>query len=107
MEAVAPHSAIPHLLRQGEHAGDFGLALVKGRVETGNLRDLRHAPPHDPDRLEVMRLMQRRERHQGFEGLNDGIVDEHGAGKERAAMDNSVPDRHELALLLDSDGARR
>ena len=81
--------------------------LVEGRVEAGDLRHPRQAPAHDPDRLEVMGLMQRRERHQRFERLEDGFVDQHRAGKGRAAMDDPVPDGHELAPLLMLRAARR
>ena len=100
MEAVAPHAALAHLARQGEQARDVGLGLMEGRVETGNLRHPRQAAAHDPDRLQVMGLMQRRERHQRLKRLEDGFVDQHRAGKGRAAMDDPVPDGHELAPFL-------
>ena len=44
--------------------------------------------------------MQGRERHQRLKRLDDGVVDEHRAGKGLAAMDDPVPDGGELASLL-------
>ena len=79
---------------------DLGLAAVEGGVEAGNLRQARQAPADDPDRFEVVGLMQRRERHQRLERLEDGVVDQHRAGEGLAAMHDPVSDRGELASLL-------
>ena len=72
MEAVAPNAAIAHFARQGEQSRDVRLGLMEGSVETGNLRHPGKAASHDPDRLQVVRLMQRRERHQRLKRLEDG-----------------------------------
>ena len=100
VEAVAPHAALAHLARQREQARDVGLGLVEGGVEAGDLRHPRKAAAHDPDRLQVVGLMQRRERHQRFKRLDDGFVDQHRTGEGLAAMDDPMPDGHELAFLL-------
>ena len=73
---------------------------MKGRVEARDLRQVRKAPADDPDRFEVVRLVQWREWHQRFKLLEDGVVDENGPQKGFSAMHHPVPDGRELASLL-------
>ena len=73
---------------------------MEGGVEAGDLRHPRQAPAHDPDRLQVVGLMQGRERHQRFKRLDNGVVDQDRAGEGLAAMNDPVSDGHELAALL-------
>src|SRR5262249_56845847 len=47
---------------------------------------------YGPERREVGRLMERRERDEGLEAGQDGGVDEHGLGVPGAAVDDAVPD---------------
>ena len=100
VEAVAPNAALAHFARQGEQSRDVRLGLMEGSIETGDLRHPRKAASHDPDRLQVMGLMQRRERHQRLKRLEDGFVDQHRAGIGRAAVDDPVSDGDELAPFL-------
>src|SRR5690349_17092188 len=73
---------------------------MEGGVEAGNLRQSRKAPADDPDRLQIVRLMQRRERHELLERLDSGLVDKHRVRESLAAMDDPMPDRHQLAVFL-------
>src|SRR3954452_20071145 len=100
MEAVAPHAALPHVARQGEQARDVGLRLVEGGVEAGDLRHPRQAPANDPDRFQVMGLMQGSERHQSLKRLDDSVVDQNRTGKGLATMNDSMPNGGEFASLL-------
>ena len=69
MEAVAPHARLAYRARQGEQLRDLRLVAVERGVEAGDLRQVRQPPAHDADRLEVVRLVKRRERHERFELL--------------------------------------
>ncbi|MDF2970806.1 MAG: hypothetical protein K0R61_1256 [Microvirga sp.] len=100
MEAVTPHAAFAHLTRQREQGRDVGLRVVEARVEAGNLRNPRQAAAHNPDRLQVVRLMQGRERHQLFERLDNVVVDKHRSREGLSAMNHPVPDGGKRASLL-------
>ena len=73
---------------------------MEGGVEAGDLRHSRQTPADDPDRLQVMGLMQGSERHQRLELLDNGFVDQNRAGEGLAAMNDPVPDGRELAPFL-------
>ncbi len=63
--------------RQREQLRDFRLRAVERGVEARHLRHGRHRADHRPDRREVVRLVQRRERHQSFEFREHLGVDPH------------------------------
>ena len=62
MEPVAADTLFAEAPREGECLGKIRLAAVEGRVEAGDLRNLRRSLHNRPDRREVMRLMQGRQR---------------------------------------------
>lgn len=64
VKAIALHAETPNLLRKRNDLGDGGLATVEACVEAGDLRDARHALGHGLDRGEIVRLMERRQRHE-------------------------------------------
>ena len=70
---------------------------MKGRVETGDLGDRGKASPDDPHGLEVVGLMQGRERYERLECLDRRVVDENRAGKGLAAVHDAMPDAYEFA----------
>ena len=71
VESVALHAAATEIARQRHDLGDRRLAAMKARVETGDLRHARQSLGHGIDCGEVVRLMERRERHQGAEVRQD------------------------------------
>ena len=71
VEAVALHAGLADLARQRHQLGDRRLAAMEARVEAG---DLRHAGQPLGDRLdgrEVVRLVERRERDEPPQFLED------------------------------------
>ncbi len=76
MEAVAADAARGHLVRQREDLRDFGDGAMEGGVEARDLGHTRHALDCRADRREVVRLVQRRERRQRCEFVNQRRRDE-------------------------------
>ena len=73
-----------------------GLVRMKRGIEAGDLRQLRPALEQQADRREVVRLMQRRERHELFEHGDDIGVEPHRLRILHAAVHHPVADRREL-----------
>ena len=69
MKPVTHDPRLPHVGRQGEHLGHFGLGAVEGRVEAGHLRQIRDALQRTADRSQIVRLMQGGQRNEGFQHL--------------------------------------
>ncbi|GJD79423.1 hypothetical protein NBEOAGPD_2650 [Methylobacterium gregans] len=63
MEAVAANALLRHLTRDSEELRDLRLRVVEGGVEAGDLRQVGELPADDADRLQVVRLVQRCQRH--------------------------------------------
>ena len=55
-----------------------GVPAVEGGIETGDLRQARVDLHREPDRREIVRLVQRREILIGGEPVEHGSVDQHG-----------------------------
>ena len=64
VEAVALDAGITNLLRQRHQFRHRRLAAMEAGIETRDLRHSRHLVAHGFDRRQVVRLMQRRQRHQ-------------------------------------------
>jgi len=64
VKAVAPDAFLKQRIRQGKGLLDVGRGAVKGGVEAGHLGQFRIEGHRHFDRREIMRLVQRRERHQ-------------------------------------------
>ena len=74
MKAVAHDPGFGQSARQREAALDRRQSPVKCRIEAGDLPQLRVRRRQRPDRGQVVRQVQRHERHQGFElGQNPRI----------------------------------
>ena len=95
MEAVAAHARVVELLRQREHLRERRVGAVERGVEAGDLRQLRRALQQRADRREVVRLVQRRERHELLELRHDRGVDADRRGVVGAAVDDAMADRGE------------
>ena len=98
MEAVAPHAARGDLGGQRESLRHLGLRTMEGGVEAGHLRQVRTQLRNDVDGLEVVRLVQRRERVQLLERRDHLRGDQHGLRELHAAVHDPVADRHELVV---------
>jgi hypothetical protein len=88
MEAVPPNVAPPDA-RQGIGRRDGRDGLVKGRVEDGNVRDIRQDAPRLGDGCDRRRVVQRRQLDQLFEPCLQRVVDQRGLA-ERATVDDAV-----------------
>ena len=67
--ARAPRAAAQHL-------SDFRLMAMEGGVETRHLGNLREVLPDDPNRFQVVRLVERRERHKPLKLAKNDVVNE-------------------------------
>ena len=96
MEAVAPHALVVERPRQGIAVGVRRVAAVKRGVEAGDLRHLRIDLLRQPDRREVVRLVQRRQRRELGEPRQHAGIDPHRPVEVRPPVHDTVADRPEL-----------
>ena len=68
------------------------MASVEGRIEAGNLRQLRLPRQNRAYGGEVVRLMKGSERYQALERLHDLCGHQNGRAVVRTAMDNPMAD---------------
>ena len=80
--------------------GDRRLAAVEARIEASHLRHLRHPLEHRVDRREVVRLMERRQRHQRSQVLEHLRRDDHGCGIARPAVDDAMADGEHAGVAV-------
>ena len=97
VEAVSPDTGVVEFSRQREPGGRVGLAVVERRVEACHLRKVRVRRRQRPNRHQIVRLVQRRERRQRFEFAQNDVVDHDGRAETRAAMHHPVASRDEFA----------
>ena len=90
VEAVTAHALVIERLGEGVTVGQFGVTAVKGRIEAGDLKELRLPRSHRADRAEIVRLMQRRKRRERIETLQHGLGDHRRRAVVRAAMHDTV-----------------
>ena len=95
MEAVAAHARIVQLGGNGESPRHVGVRRMERGIEAGHLRQVGPAPEEHPDRREIVRLMQRRERHELLELRHDRGVHPHRRRVLGAAVDDPMADRRE------------
>ena len=67
------------------------LAAMKRRIEAGDLWEMRRHIHNGPDRCQVMRLMQGRERYQLRQRCQDRAIQADGCGVLHPAMHDTVP----------------
>ena len=92
MKTVAQDALLKKPWRQRKTGGGMALRAVKGRIETGDLRDTRKMPRCCFNAGEIMRLMQGRQRHQRAELCQDGIGDHHRRAQIPPAMHHAMTD---------------
>jgi hypothetical protein len=83
MEPVALHARVVQFRRNGESLRDRRVGAVERGVEAGNLGQVGRALEQHPDRSEVVRLVQRRERNESGEALDRVRIDAHGFDESR------------------------
>ena len=92
MEAVALHVVADHGARQGHELGDGRLAAMEAGVEAGHLRHVGQPLGHRVDGGQVVRLMERGERRQLAQLVEDLRRHDRRPGEVRAAVDDAMPD---------------
>ena len=77
-----------------ERLRDGRLTAMERRIEARDLRQVGPSLQQHPDRREIVRLMQRRQRHVLVERLDDRRVDAHRGRELEAAVHDTMPDAH-------------
>ena len=95
MKPVALHAGVVELRRQRESLGDVRIRAVEGRVEAGDLRELRRTLEQPGHGRQVVRLMQGRERDEALESLDRLGPDPHRRRELQTSVDDPVPDPHQ------------
>ena len=98
VEAVPAHAAVGDRLGQRERLRHRRRAAVERRVEARHLRQVRRAREHGPDRREIVRLVQRRERDVFFQRGQDRRIHAHGLRVFHAAVHHPVADPRQPML---------
>ena len=92
VEAVALHAGAADLAGQRHHFGDRRLTAMKARVEAGDLRHTGEPLGDRFDRREIVRLVERSERHQLAQFFQNLRRDDRGTGEVRPAVDDAMAD---------------
>jgi hypothetical protein len=92
VETVSTHTGVEQRLRQCEAAVQLGLRGVEGRVEARHLRHALEGAARRKHAGQVVRLVQRRQRHQRFDAGQHGVVDHGGRAELPAAVHDAVAD---------------
>jgi hypothetical protein len=84
------------------------MTAMKGGIEASHLRQFPTARPDRPDRRQIVRLMERGQRYQAREPIENGVIDQRRLGEIGAAMGHAVADsrgqRTAQLLLQPGDG---
>ena len=92
MKAVAPDAGVMQLGGQSESLCEIGCRAMKRGIEAGDLRKSGPTVEQQPDRREVVRLMQWRERYERFQLLEKLAVDARGRGVCVTAVHHAMSD---------------
>ena len=108
MKPIAAHALGIGVLRDRVVISNGAAPVMKGRIETRNLRQLRKALRDRTDRRQVVGLMQRRQADILLQVREYAGIDQHGTRVFRSAVHDPVTDSHRLHLeLLAQPGAGR
>ena len=100
METVAAHALLLQRLRQGEGKVHLGHAGVEGRVEARDLWQLGKRRPELADTLQVVRLVQRRQRVEARQLRQHLVGHQHRPREHAAAMHHAVRDGLDVRCRL-------
>ncbi len=98
VKPVSPHAGLVQLVGKREALRNRRLALVKRRVEAGDLRQLRPALKEQPDRLQVIGLMERREWVVFLERSHNACIDPDRLRVFDPAVHHAVPHAEQPVL---------
>ena len=104
MKTIASYSPRAIGARQCERLGDGRLTVVKGGIETSNLRHLRRGCRNGSDGGDIVRLMERRERYQLCKLRQHDVIDQHRFDKGQSAMNDTVADSGKTCFAADMGG---
>ncbi len=96
VEAVAAHALRSDGAGQGEELGDFRLAAMEGSVEAGHLRHAGQRGGQCVDAGQVVGLVQRRQRYEAAQGIDDGGIQHDGSRELLCAMNHAMADTANL-----------
>ena len=92
VEAVAADAVVVEPARQGVPVGDLGVGAVERGIEARDLGQLGPEPGDRADAGEIVRLVQRRERHERGQLLEHRWTHPHRPGVVDAAMHHPMAD---------------
>ena len=98
MKTVAPDSLVGQIPRQRIFGGKLRLRAMEGGVETRDLRQRGMKFCQRRDGVEVMRLMQRRQRNETGQFRNDVRIDADRARIAHSAMHDAMPGRDQFTI---------
>ena len=112
VKAVALHAGAAHLPGQRNQLRDSRLTPMEARVEAGDLRHAGKPLEHRFYRRQVVRLMERGQRDQLPQILQDRRRNNRRTGKLRAAMHDAVTDTKDARAAVpgsepDGEGTER
>ena len=100
MKAVAADALGMEALGNRVVVGDGGVLPMERGVEAGNLGQPRPVDHDRPDGLQIMRLMERRERDVALQAVENLLRHENGLIEVRAAMHDAVADCDRMDVKL-------
>src|SRR5262249_33749032 len=98
VKAVTPDAGIVKLGGQGEPLRKVRRRSMKRGVEAGHLRKIGPTVEQQPDRGEIVRLMQRCERRESLELVGEVALDARGRGVRVAAVHHTMTDAEQSVV---------
>ena len=107
MKAIASDALLIERVGQRKGLLDLGSGSVEGGIETGHLRQFGIEGHCHFDGREIVRLVQRRERHQLLQLGEQFRRDTGGSGVVQTAMDDAVAERVKPSVAEPLSGPRQ
>lgn len=95
MEPVAPYAGLGQAPGQRKRLSQWRLRRVECGVEAGHLGEFGRARRDRPDGGEIVRLVQRRERHQPFERVEHRRAHPHRRREFESPVDHAMAGSHQ------------
>ena len=95
VKTITPYAFVMERAGQGETPGHIRLAGMERRVEAGDLRQVWMQLRQRPNGCQIVRLMQRRQRHQRLQPRHHGFVYTRRHGEFQTAMYHPVSGGHQ------------